>query len=113
MAAPKLASVPLQPLPLPESVLRDGLRLDGRGFEELRPICELAVCWLAGEGRAAFEANAKRRHQCAAAPARRRARLPKNRLAPHHTLVTNVHAVASAQGSAYVEMGETKVMAAA
>lgn len=40
MAAQQLASVPLQPLPLPASVLQDGLRLDGRGFEEFRPICK-------------------------------------------------------------------------
>jgi len=35
-----LASVPLEPLPLPKEVLKNGLRLDGRGFEEFRSVCE-------------------------------------------------------------------------
>lgn len=34
------ASVPLEPLPLPQHVYKDGVRLDGRGNEEFRNICE-------------------------------------------------------------------------
>lgn len=33
-------SVALEPLPLPEQVVQNGTRLDGRGFEEFRPVCK-------------------------------------------------------------------------
>jgi exosome complex RNA-binding protein Rrp42 (RNase PH superfamily) len=33
------ASVPLEPLPLPKELYRDGARLDGRSNEEFRSIC--------------------------------------------------------------------------
>lgn len=28
----------------PKEVIQEGLRLDGRGFEEFRPVCESLVC---------------------------------------------------------------------
>jgi len=34
------ASVPLQPLPCPAALVSDGARLDGRGLEEFRSVCE-------------------------------------------------------------------------
>jgi len=41
------ASVPLEPLPLPQHVYKDGVRLDGRGNEEFRNICEsLAIIYV-------------------------------------------------------------------
>eukprot|EP00775_Hariotina_reticulata_P001761 gene1761-2101_t len=58
------ASVPLEPVPLPKELVKDGLRLDGRGFEEFRNVF----------------------------------------------LDTKV--VSRAAGSAYLELGNTKVMAA-
>lgn len=40
MALDQPASVPLEPLPLPKHIFQDGVRLDGRGNEEFRSICE-------------------------------------------------------------------------
>lgn len=43
IASAMLTSVPLEPLPLqsPAAVFEAGVRLDGRGLEECRSICEL------------------------------------------------------------------------
>jgi hypothetical protein len=43
MAGQQPASVPLEPVPLPKQIYQDGLRLDGRGNEEFRSICESLV----------------------------------------------------------------------
>lgn len=64
MAASQPASVPLQPLPLPKQILANGVRLDGRGFEEFRGV------------------------------------------------FVDTKVISRAAGSAYVEIGDTKVMAA-
>jgi hypothetical protein len=37
------ASVPLEPLPLPQQIHQNGVRLDGRGNEEFRQICECPI----------------------------------------------------------------------
>eukprot|EP00878_Enallax_costatus_P006349 GHUV01006657.1.p1 GENE.GHUV01006657.1~~GHUV01006657.1.p1 ORF type:complete len:259 (+),score=72.04 GHUV01006657.1:372-1148(+) len=64
MAANQPASVPLEPLGLPKQILANGVRLDGRGFEEFRSV------------------------------------------------FVDTKVISRAAGSAYVEIGDTKVMAA-
>ncbi len=112
--AARLQSVPLQSPPKPAHILEDGLRLDGRGFEEFRPVCEwchwgpyaptLMACPNAGEAHAVrpllrppppCAPGSPILSCCAAAAA-----------------VVNTKVVTQAAGSAYAEFGGTKVMVA-
>lgn len=35
--------MPLEPLPLPQQLYQNGVRLDGRGQEEFRTVCKYAM----------------------------------------------------------------------
>lgn len=96
------ASMPLEPLPLPKDITRQGLRLDGRGYEEFRSVCK----WGMGAWCGSTPPLSRRwptwllpRAAAAAAAAVARA-------------VLDTGVITRAAGSAYIELGNTKVMAA-
>jgi hypothetical protein len=114
----KPASVPLKPLPRPQTLVADGARLDGRGLEEFRALCERRR-----RRRAARRRDAAYPRPATRATARTQAR--RRRTSPHPlsqpsfpaaqikpSAVLDTRVISRAAGSAYAEFSSTKVMAA-
>lgn len=102
--------MPLQPLPRPQTLVSDGTRLDGRGMEEFRPVCE----WLPTPS---FKGLAAARAVEFGLPVIACALRPWVRCAPTRPpagppAVLETKVVSRAAGSAYAEFGSTKVMVA-
>ena len=118
----RLASVPLQPLPRPTTLVSGGTRLDGRGLEEFRNICERAAPFTSanelrpvGAGRSCCALSAAH-EQCGPQPcndaASARPLQPTPPPPPPPPAVLSTKVISRAAGSAYAEFGGTKVMAA-
>ena len=75
----------------PQQVLEEGVRLDGRGYEEFRAVCKCSDV-ITIQALRALHARSVSRFLCCA--------------------VLNTGAISQATGSAYAEFSKTKVMAA-
>jgi hypothetical protein len=117
----KPASVPLQPLPRPQTLVSDGTRLDGRGLEEFRSVCESSKSARRTARRAIARLQAGL--PIAAGPVPVAAGRTVSRSAGELRLaipppaaplivVLDTKVISRAAGSAYAEFSNTKVMAA-
>lgn len=115
------ASVPLQPVPLPATLVADGVRLDSRSLEEFRPVCECVhdideccASWASGVPAAAAVAAASRSPYFAAPLRCTRADCCPctTTSSPPTPPVLDTGVVSRAAGSAYAEFGATRVVAA-